>query len=157
MLPHVCLSDWKLQGKLTFMWAKSIFPIFIKVVSSGAPQEAVISALSCAAVVLSAHKQEGEFTELSISVAKLCFHHCCIKTDVQVELHFQEKLIYSWFTVKDKDALWCNIKTYRLSVTCEEFIENINPKLQNRFKNNENIKYKVMANIIQRNTGSKNV
>lgn len=74
------------------MWAKSIFPIFIKVVSGGAPQEAVISALSCAAVVLSAHKQEGEFTELSISIAKLRFHHCRIKTDVQVELHFMKKI-----------------------------------------------------------------
>lgn len=67
------------------MRAESIFPIFIKVVSSGAPQEAVISALRRAAVVLSAHKQEGEFTELSISIAKLCFHHCRIKTDAQVE------------------------------------------------------------------------
>lgn len=58
------------------MRAESIFAIVIKVVSSGAPEEAIVTALGCTAVVLSAHEQEGEFTELPISIAKLHLHHC---------------------------------------------------------------------------------
>lgn len=57
------------------MRAESVFAIIIKVVSGGAPQEAVIAALRCAAVVLRAHEQEREFTELPISIAKLHLHH----------------------------------------------------------------------------------
>lgn len=58
------------------MRAESVFAIFIKVVSCGAPQEAVVTTLGCAAVILSAHEQEGEFAELSIRIAKFHFHHC---------------------------------------------------------------------------------
>lgn len=58
------------------MGAEAIFAILIKVVSGGAPQEAIVTALRCTAVVLSAHEQEGEFTELSISIAELRLHHC---------------------------------------------------------------------------------
>lgn len=58
------------------MRAESIFAIFIKVVSGGAPQEAIVTALGRTAVVLGAHEQEGEFTELPISIAKLRLHHC---------------------------------------------------------------------------------
>lgn len=57
------------------MRAESIFAVFIKVVSGGAPQEAVFTTLRRTAVVLSAHKREWEFTELSISIAKLHLHH----------------------------------------------------------------------------------
>lgn len=62
--------------KLTFMRTESIFAVFIKVVSGGAPQEAVFTALGRTAVVLSAHEQKGEFTELPVSIAKLHLHHC---------------------------------------------------------------------------------
>lgn len=58
------------------MRAEAIFAIFFKVVSGGAPQEAVVSTLSCAAFVFSAHEHEGEFTELPISIAELHLHHC---------------------------------------------------------------------------------
>lgn len=64
------------SDELTFMRAESIFAVVIKVVSGGAPQEAVITTLRRTAVVFSAHEQEWEFTELSISVAKLHLHHC---------------------------------------------------------------------------------
>lgn len=58
------------------MRAEAIFALFIEVVGGGAPQESVISTLRCTAVVLGPHEQEGEFAELSISIAKLHFHHC---------------------------------------------------------------------------------
>lgn len=58
------------------MRTEAIFAIVIKVVSCGAPKEAVITALRSTAVVLSAHEQEGEFTELSISIAVFRLHHC---------------------------------------------------------------------------------
>lgn len=58
------------------MRAESIFAVFIEVVSGGAPQEAIVATLRRTAVVLGAHKQEWEFTELAISIAKLHLHHC---------------------------------------------------------------------------------
>lgn len=58
------------------MGAETIFAVFVEVVGRRAPQEAVVAALRCAAVVLSALEQEGEFTELPISVAVLHLHHC---------------------------------------------------------------------------------
>ena len=57
------------------MRAESIFAFLIEVVSGWAPQEAVVTALRRAAVVLGAHEQEGESTELSISIAELHLHH----------------------------------------------------------------------------------
>lgn len=62
--------------KLTLMGTEAIFAVFIKVVGCRAPQEAVVPALRRAAVVLGAHEQEGEFTELAISIAELHLHHC---------------------------------------------------------------------------------
>jgi len=62
--------------KLTFMRAETVVAIFIKVVRGRAPQEAIIAALRRTAVVLGAHEQEGEFTELSISISKLRLHNC---------------------------------------------------------------------------------
>lgn len=58
------------------MRAEAVFAVLIKVVSGGAPQEAVVAALGRTAVVLGAHEQEREFTELPIGIAKLGFHHC---------------------------------------------------------------------------------
>lgn len=57
------------------MGTEAVFSIFIKVVGSGAPQKAVVAALSRAAFVLGSHEEEGEFTELPISVSKLGLDH----------------------------------------------------------------------------------
>lgn len=62
--------------ELTFVGAEAIFAVFVEVVAGGAPQEAVVAALRRAAVILGAHEQEGEFAELSISVAVFHLHHC---------------------------------------------------------------------------------
>lgn len=58
------------------MGAEAIFAVFVEVVTGGAPQEAVVAALRRAAVILSAHEQEGELAELSVGVAVLHLHHC---------------------------------------------------------------------------------
>lgn len=58
------------------MGAEAIFAVFIEVVTGGAPQEAVVAALRRAAVILSAHEQEGELAELSVGVAIFHLHHC---------------------------------------------------------------------------------
>lgn len=58
------------------MGAEAIFAVFIEVVTSGAPQEAVVAALRRAAVILGAHEQEGELAELSVGVAIFHLHHC---------------------------------------------------------------------------------
>lgn len=71
-----CLVKKEQDSQLTLMGTEAIFAIFIKVVRGGAPQEAIVTALRCTAVVLSAHEKEGESTELSISIAELCLHHC---------------------------------------------------------------------------------
>lgn len=63
-------------GTLTLMGAEAIFAIFVEVVRGGAPQESVVTALRCTALVFGAHEQEREFTELPISVAELYLHHC---------------------------------------------------------------------------------
>lgn len=58
------------------MRTEAIFAIVVKVVTGGAPQEAVVTALRCAAVVLGTLEQEGEFAELSIRIAEFHLHHC---------------------------------------------------------------------------------
>lgn len=68
------------------MRTESIFAIIIKVVSGGAPQEAVVTTLRCTAVVFGALEQEGEFAELSVGVAKLNLHHCKTPKEQVIQL-----------------------------------------------------------------------
>lgn len=70
------LQGGKPHCKLTFVRTEAIFAVFVKVGGGGAPEEAVVTALRRAAVVLGAHEQEGEFAKLALVVAKLHFHHC---------------------------------------------------------------------------------
>lgn len=76
LLVYETLLYYRFRKELTLMGTEAIFAIFIEVVSGRAPQEAIVTALRCAAVVLRAHEQEGELTELSISVAIFHLHHC---------------------------------------------------------------------------------
>ena len=61
--------------QLTLVGAETIFAVVVKVVCGGAPQEAVVTTLRGTAVVLRPHKEEGEFTELSVGIPKLHLHH----------------------------------------------------------------------------------
>lgn len=61
---------------LTFVRTEAVFAVFVEVGGGGAPQEAVVTALRRAAVVLGAHEVEGEFAKLALIVAKLHLDHC---------------------------------------------------------------------------------
>lgn len=114
------------QHKLTFVRTEAVFAVFIKVVTGWAPQEAIIAALRCAAVVLGAHEQEGEFTELAVSVAKLHLHHCWKKKD-NIDL-FALRPIQSWriqgiFKIGNfpgqymGDLSWCQIYVFQVMLS----------------------------------------
>lgn len=57
------------------MGAKAVFPILVEVVGGGAPEEAVVTTLGCAACILLAHEEEGKLAELTISISKLHLHN----------------------------------------------------------------------------------
>ena len=58
------------------MGTEAVFGIVVKIVGGGAPQEAVITALRRAGVVLFTLEEERELAELPVCVAELHLHHC---------------------------------------------------------------------------------
>lgn len=61
---------------LTFMGAEAILAILLKVVCSGAPEEAITATSVCTAAVFPTVEQEGELAVLAISVPILYADHC---------------------------------------------------------------------------------